>query len=124
MPADDDQDNGNRSDDGGQVERMLKEVHILVTGHMIGTDTQDKKGCRGQTGCQGMFEHNPGLWIEYQRPEVDHFRPAIIEHVPDWMLHKGICDQDPQSRQGTTQRHQPDDRGVQLFGKLVPTENP
>ena len=94
---------------------MLEEVDVLIPDQVVGTDAQDKKGSRGQAGCKGMFEHNPGLKIEDQRPKVDHFRPAIIEHVSDRMLHKGICDQDPQSRQGASERHQPDDHGMQLF---------
>ena len=70
----------------------------------------------------GIFTDN--IRIGYQSEEIIHFCPAIVQYIPDRVLHKGIGNENPESGEVRAESHQPNANAVLLLTEFIPTEHP
>ena len=125
MSARNDADHADERVDGTCLDCLRERVARLRVVHQLpcGDRHDDKAGGR-DARKERVRLLAEDVMVRYELREARHLGTPIGEYIANGVLHEGVRDENPEGRQVTAERDQPDADTVCLLREFVPAEHP
>ncbi|VTR69980.1 conserved hypothetical protein [Desulfosarcina cetonica] len=124
VAGDHDHQGGDQPDHQADIEGAGEKFDVLFLEQMPGADAHDEEGAEQEGRRNGMNDFQKAERVGHHCQEIGQLGTAAANRIAHRLLHPAVGQKDPDRRNVAGRGHQPHDRGMGLFGDLVPAEDP